>query len=97
MEYSAPFRDDQTCLKWHHFPKVPDRKHRIKVFADAYGLTDLGNIVDDVAALQRTVGKQEAYLAKRGLQPQVDWVANGDLEKVEKRAKWTESNRHLFE
>lgn len=97
LEYSAPFRDDETTIKWHHFPEVPDRKHRIKVFADAYGLTDLGDIVDDVAALQRTVGKYEEELAKRGLQPQVDWVAQGDLEEIEKRAKWTIENRHLFE
>lgn len=97
LEYAAPFRDDEASIKWHHFSEVPDRKHRIKVFAEAYGLTDIGDIVDDVAALQRTVGKHEEYLAKRGLQPQVDWVANGDLEEVEKRAKWTEENRHLFE
>ncbi len=27
----------------------------------------------------------------------VDWVANGDLEEIEKRAKWTGNNKHLFE
>jgi hypothetical protein len=97
LEYSAPFRDDETSIKWHHFPEVPDRKHRVRVFADAYGLHDLGSIVDDVATMQRKVGKYEEYLAKRGLQPQVDWVANGDLEEIERRAKWTEENRHLFE
>jgi hypothetical protein len=97
LEYSAPFRDDETTLKWHHFPEVPNRNHRIKVFAEAYGLKELGNIVEDVAALQRTVGKYEAYLAERGLQPQVDWVANGALEEIEKRAKWTEANKDLFE
>ena len=97
LEYSAPFRDDEACLKWHHFPEVPDRKHRIAVFADAYGLNNLGDIVGDVAKMQRTCGQYEADLAKRGLQPQVDWVANGDLEEIEKRAKWTETNRQLFE
>ncbi len=97
LEYSAPFRDDKTTLKWHHFPQVPDRKHRIKVFAEAYGISDIGDVVTEVAAMQRKVGTYEKYLAKRGLQPQVDWVANGDLEEVEKRAKWTEENRDLFE
>jgi hypothetical protein len=97
LEYSAPFRDDATCLKWHHFPKVPDRKHRIQVFSKAYGISELGDIVADLAAMQRTVGKYEAYLAKRGLQPQADWVTNGDLLEVEKRAQWTESHRSLFE
>jgi hypothetical protein len=97
LEYAAPFRDDETSLKWHHFPQVPDRKHRIEVFAKAYGLEELGDIVTDVAALQRKVGQYEEYLAKRGLQPQADWVANGDLEEIEKRARWTEANRQLFE
>src|SRR5579863_4023166 len=39
LEYSVPFRDDERTLTWHHFPEVPDRKHRIQVFAEAYGLT----------------------------------------------------------
>jgi hypothetical protein len=96
LEYSAPFRDDEFSMKWHHFPKAPDRKHRIKMFTDAYGLKDLGNIVTDVANLQRTVGKYEEYLAKRGLQPQIDWIANGDLEKIESNAQWTETHRNMF-
>jgi|CXWL01.1.fsa_nt_gi aminoglycoside phosphotransferase (APT) family kinase protein len=97
LEYAAPFRDDETCLKWHHFPEVPDRKQRIKIFADAYGLSNLDDIVHDVAQMQRRVGYYESVLAERGLQPQVDWVANGDLEEVERRARWTEMNRSLFE
>jgi hypothetical protein len=55
------------------------------------------NIVEDVVWLQREVGKHEKYLAEQGLQPQKDWIANGDLKVVEKRARWTEENRHLFE
>lgn len=97
LEYAAPFRDDKAALEQHHFPEVPDRKRRIKVFLGAYGTTNIENIADKVAAMQRTVAKHEEYLAKRGLQPQVDWVANGDLEKVEAQAKWTETNKHLFE
>lgn len=36
-------------------------------------------------------------LAERGMQPQVDWVAAGDLEDIEQQAQWIEANRHLFE
>lgn len=97
LEYSAPFRDDETALKWHHFSEVPNRKQRIKVFKEAYGVSDIGDVVKSVAQMQRKVGEYEAMLAEKGLQPQVDWVANGDLEEVEKRAKWTEQNRSLFE
>lgn len=97
LEYSAPFRDDDTTIEWHHFPTVPDRRHRIQVFVDAYGRSAIDNVAQRVAQMQRDVGKYEAYLAKRGVQPQVDWVASGDLEKVERRARWTGANKHLFE
>jgi phosphotransferase family enzyme len=96
LEYSAPFRDDATALEWHHFSTVPDRKHRIEVFVRAYGLDDMGDVVRDVAALQRQVGTFVAQLAHRGLQPQADWVANGELGEIEQRAQWTESHPELF-
>lgn len=96
LEYAAPFRDDETTIKWHHFPNIPDRKHRIKVFLDAYGI-DLKNIVDGVANVQRAGREHVKHLADRGLQPQVDWVQDGLLEKTEKQAQWSESNRQLFE
>jgi len=97
LEYSAPFRDDDTTIKWHHFKEVPNRKQRIELFAEAYGLDEIGDVVSDVAAMQRTVAGYEKHLGECGIQPQVEWVANGDLEEVEKRAKWTESNKELFE
>jgi hypothetical protein len=96
LQYATPFRDDATALSWHHFPSVPDRKHRIEVFANAYGLEQLGDIVGDVASLQRRVGTFVAILAERGLQPQADWVADGALEEAEKQAQWTEAHRELF-
>ena len=87
------------ALKWHHFPEVPDRKHRVDIFLEAYGMkrSELGDIADSVAALQRTVAGHEKLLAKRGLQPQAEWVANGDLDVIEQRVRWTENNRQLFE
>jgi hypothetical protein len=97
FEYSAPFRDDLTALSWHHFPSVPDRRHRIEVFADAYGLEDVGDLVSDVASVQRRVGTFMASLADRGLQPQADWVADGALAWVEKQAQWTEAHLDLFQ
>jgi hypothetical protein len=96
LEYAAPFRDDETALSWHHFPSVPDRRHRIEVFAHAYGLEHQGDLVSDVASLQRQVGTFVAHLAARGLQPQVDWVADGVLQEVEKQARWTEAHREWF-
>lgn len=96
LEYSAPFRDDEATNNHHHFKSVPDRKRRIKIFLEAYGTPMIKDVASKVAAMQREVGKYEASLAKRGIQPQVDWVANGDLDEVEKRARWTEQNSALF-
>jgi len=97
LEYAAPFRDDETTLKWHHFPEVPDRKRRIEIFCNAYGIAVPENVTYHVAALQRQVGQAMAAIAARGVQPQKDWVENGAMEDVEKQARWTESHPHLFE
>jgi Ser/Thr protein kinase RdoA (MazF antagonist) len=97
LEYSAPFRDDTAALKWHGFSQPPDRKHRIKVFMDAYGTPMIQDVAYKVARMQRQVGEYEAYLAQRGVQPQANWVANGDLEEVEKHAEWSETHASLFE
>ncbi|MEO5691258.1 MAG: aminoglycoside phosphotransferase family protein [Candidatus Saccharimonadales bacterium] len=97
LEYSAPFRDDETTLKGHHFKSIPDRKRRIEIFLSAYGTPTITDVAEKVAAMQREVGEYEASLASRGIHPQVDWVAEGDLEEVEKRARWTEQNSGLFE
>ena len=96
LEYSAPFRDDEAAIKHHHFESVPERGRRIKIFLEAYGTPMIDNVVAKVAAMQREVGDYEAFLAKRGIQPQADWVADGDLDEGEKRAKWTEQNSDLF-
>ncbi len=97
LEYSAPFRNDENTLEWHHFPEIPDRKHRVNVFLGAYGTSSIENIAQKVANMQRQVGKYEEQLAKRGLQPQVDWIANGDLDRIEEWAAWTETHKSLFE
>lgn len=96
LEYSAPFRSDDVAIKDHHFDAVPDRKQRIRIFLDAYGTPAIDNVASRVAAMQREVGKYEAALAKRGIQPQADWVKHGDLDEVEKRAKWSEQHSDLF-
>ncbi len=96
LQYSAPFCDDDKAREWNHFSSPPERKRRIEVFTEAYDLWETGDIVGDVAAMQRQVGGFVARLAERGLQPQADWVAQGELDEVEKQAVWTERHRALF-
>ncbi len=97
LEYSAPFRNDKETIEWHHFKEVPNRKRRIAIFLEAYGTLTIEDVATKVAAMQREVNDFAKYLAGRGIQPQADWLKNGDLDKVEVRAKWTESHKELFE
>jgi len=96
LEYSTPFRDDKTAMEWHHFAEVPDRKRRVQIFLDAYGIS-LTDIADSVARVQRQGIDHVKYLAERGVQPQATWVNDGTLEEIERNARWTEANRALFE
>ncbi len=97
LEYSIPFRDDETCLKWHHFPKVPDRKRRVEVFLKAYGSPKISNLVNKVIDMEKTNGEYEKYLAERSLEPQATWVKEGDLGKIEEHVQWAKDNRELFD
>jgi hypothetical protein len=97
LEYVAPFRDDVECLRWLRYPDPPDRRHRLELFADAYGLTSTSGLVDAVIEGQRDVIERVRGLAEAGCQPQVDWVAAGRLEELASRLAWSRANRHLFE
>jgi hypothetical protein len=91
IEYSAPYRDDEIAIKWHAFSKPPNRKRRIEIFCDEYGIAVPENISQQVADMQRSVGATVQYLADSGAAFQQALIADGDLEAIEKRAKWSES------
>ena len=38
LAYSTPFRDDDHAVRSQAFPEPPDRRHRISIFAEAYGI-----------------------------------------------------------
>lgn len=97
LEYSAPFRDDKATIEWHHFKSIPDRRHRIHVFMEAYGAPIIKDITSKIVSLQHEVNEFAKSLARRGIQPQADWLTNGELDKVEEQARWVEQNSDLFE
>ena len=37
LRWFAPLRSDALALGWQHFRAVPDRRHRVQVFLEAYG------------------------------------------------------------
>ena len=96
LEYAVPFRDDVTALSWHHFETVPNRRHRLEVFAEAYGLTSTESLVDDVIARQRLTIEHVEELGARGLEPQASWTVDGTLAASWDLVAWAEENRNLF-
>ena len=93
LEYAAPFRDDEECLGWLRYREPPDRRRRIQVFCEAYGIAVPDDIVDLVAREQRLVLDRCAALAAQGIEPQASWVREGYLDTVRARIAWTESFR----
>lgn len=91
----APLRADELALAWHHFPEVPDRGHRIRVFLDAYGELGEFDVVEAVAARMRaTIGLMRA-LAEQGSEPHRTWVAEGAIEREETEIAWVLAHRYL--
>ncbi len=98
MDWTVPFRDDETCRDFHHFDTVPDRAHRVKVFLDAYGVDEVpADVAAGVADVRRRVRAKTASLAARGIQPQAQWVADGLLDDLEEATQWIEANSALFQ
>lgn len=70
LEYFAPFRSDTEAIRWLGFSTTPDRRRRIAVFVDVYGLDRVTGLVDAVIARQLRTIEQVRSLADRGVQPQ---------------------------
>lgn len=89
--YVAPFCDDREAMEWRRYPSPPDRRERIQVFCEAYGMPAPRNAARLVAQHQRTVLKTTEELARRGIEPLATWVRDGYLETVRARIRWTEA------
>jgi aminoglycoside phosphotransferase (APT) family kinase protein len=96
LEYSVPFRDDAESMEWLRIDEPPDRAHRMRVFAEAYGLPSTDGLFDAVLQEQATTTRYMLELGERGLQPHARWLQEGLLEAQERRMGWTRAHRHLF-
>ncbi|MEQ1872133.1 MAG: aminoglycoside phosphotransferase family protein [Ilumatobacteraceae bacterium] len=97
LDYAIPFRDDETCVRSHGFEEAPDRKRRIEIFADAYGLDSTTGLVDAVIERLRLDDHYVRELAARNLEPQATWVRTGQVTESIDRIPWIEQNRHILE
>jgi aminoglycoside phosphotransferase (APT) family kinase protein len=96
IEYTAPFRSDEVAMRWHGFETPPDRRHRIAVFAEAYGLVSVQRLVDAVIERQRLAMSHVQQLADRNVEPQRTWVENGYVDELAARVSWSRRHRHLL-
>jgi hypothetical protein len=97
LEYAAPFCNDEECVADHAYPEPPDRRRRIEIFAEAYGLSRTGGLVDGVIDRQELDIHHVRTLAARGYEPQRTWVRGGVLDELADRVRWSREHRSLFE
>lgn len=97
LQYAAPFCDDEESIRWHAYPEPPDRRRRIEVFAEAYGLPGSDGLVDAVIERQELDVHHVRALAARGYEPQRTWVRRGTLDDLAARVQWSRDHRSLFE
>jgi hypothetical protein len=96
LRWFVPVRADEHVLDWHHFPAVPDRRHRVRVFLDAYGDLPAFDVVDAVTRRMRGTRELMRSLADHGVEPQRTWVADGALEREDAEIRWVEDHRDLL-
>lgn len=93
LQWFAPLRSDELARDWHHFPEVPDRRHRIRVFLDAYGDLPPFDVVDAVTARMQATSDLVRSLAEQGQEPQRTWVAEGALNQDAAEIAWVRGHR----
>lgn len=91
LEYGVPFRGDAECVEWLGYAAPPDRRHRVEVFCDAYGIPVPSDVRVLVADQQRSTMSTVERLGRLGVEPQATWIREGYLATVASRIEWTYS------
>jgi hypothetical protein len=94
LAYSVPFRDDSDTKRILGVDEVPDRRNRVGVFADAYGVS-VDGLVDQVVARQQKYARDVELLRDRGLK--VGWTSPDSIGRNHQIASWLTDHRHLFQ
>jgi hypothetical protein len=97
LRWFVPLRPDEHVLDWHHFPTVPDRRHRVAVFLGAYGDLPAFDVTGAVTRRMRATRDLMTSRAAAGVEPQATWVADGAVEREDAEIRWVEGHRHLWE
>jgi aminoglycoside phosphotransferase (APT) family kinase protein len=97
LRWFVPLRSDRLALDWHHFPEIPDRRHRIRVFTEAYGALPTFDVVDVVTTRMQATSDHCRALADQGQEPQRTWVTDGALEQEAAEIAWVREHRNLID
>ena len=96
LRYVVPFRDDEQAMRWLRYPRPPDRRRRLRIFAAAYGVP-AGGLVDAVIETHHVGLQRVSALAAEGHEPQRSWVAAGHLDQQRAELGWSQEHRHLID
>ena len=97
LHYLVPFRDRSYWELVLGLPRKPRRRHRMAVFAEAYGIAVDDQLVDDVLASQQAGVDLMRDLAAQGRPRQQQLVADGELDREHRAVLWGQGHRHKFQ
>lgn len=97
LHYLVPFRDRSYWSGVLGLPEKPRRRHRMAVFAEAYGIAVDDQLVDDVLASQQAGVDLMRNLAEQGRPRQQQLVADGELDREHRAVLWGQGHRHKFQ
>jgi hypothetical protein len=96
LHYLVPFRDRSYWEGVLGMAARPRRRHRMHVFAEAYGIEADDHLVEEVLASQRAGVDLMINLAERGHPRQQQLIADGELDRERRAVLWGEGHRHKF-
>ncbi|SDT02559.1 Phosphotransferase enzyme family protein [Friedmanniella luteola] len=97
LHYLVPFRDRSYWQGVLGLPAKPRRRHRMAVFAEAYGIAVDDQLVDEVLASQQAGVDLMRTLAEQGRPRQQQLVADGELDREHRAVLWGQGHRHKFQ
>ena len=96
LHYLVPFRDRSYWQGVLGMPVRPRRRHRMAVFAEAYGIRVDEELVDEVLASQQAGVDLMRTLAEQGRPRQQQLIADGELDREHRAVLWGQGHRHKF-
>lgn len=90
-----PLRPDEAC--WAAgFTEIPDRRHRLQAFSEAYGVPEYIDLVTHALRVQAEDHERTTRLGARGVQPWTSFLERGLAEESLEESEWLTSHRSLF-